>query len=88
MVSLSDGLAYELHNSLEFLGGASDAGLDKFDLWGDNLPHFRHGRLVFGDIPDRARCVGMFAHQVVLARNGLEYDDEMLCKVRLGHEQR
>lgn len=86
MVSLRDSLAYELHYSLEFPGGASDAGLDKFDLWGDNLLHFRHGRLVLGDIPDGARRVGMFAHQVVLASNRLEYNDEMLCKVGLGHE--
>lgn len=85
--SFCDGLAYGLHDSLELLCGARDTGLDELDFWSNEVLHFLHGGLVFGDIADSLRRVGMFPDQVVFTCYRLEYHGEMARKVGTSHKQ-
>lgn len=86
MIALRNSLADDFHDRLEFPGGASDTSLDKFHLGRDDLLHFRHSGLVFGDVPDRMRGVGMFTYQVVFTCYRLKYHNEVLRKVGFGHK--
>jgi len=78
MVSLRDHLSYGLHNALKFPHGPHHAALDQLELGANRSSQLLQRGMVRVNVLDRVRSLRKFAEEVILGRDRMEDDGEML----------
>lgn len=78
MISLRDHLPYGLHNALKFPHGPHHAALDQLELGANSRPQLLQRGMVRVNVLDRVLSLREFTEEVILGRDRMEDDREML----------